>query len=149
MIAKTSALLNAATVVAVVGVSALVVACSSMSGVTSATGPCLDDSKACIDSRTATVASLVNDPSRAWVGQPVDKRMAASGIRLFAYQTVMDGLDCPKLLAGVREMQAARSALSGGASSGQTAERHNQIRALTADTEAQLAGKARKRGCKA
>jgi hypothetical protein len=153
MLKAASGLLNAATAVAAVVGSVLLgsclAACSTTGSIGANDGPCLDDSKACVARRTAMVEQLVGDSSRGWVGQTVDRRMAASGIRLFAYQGVMDGLDCPKLVAGVKELQAAKSALSAGPLSGQTAERHNQIRALTADTEATMTAKARKKGCKA
>lgn len=132
-----------------IGVALAMAACSSVSTIGASDGPCLDDGKDCVARRTAMVEQLVGDKSRAWIGQGTDRRMAASGVRLFAYQSVMDGLDCPKLAAGVKEMQSARSALSAGPMQGQTAERHNQIKALTADTEATLASRARKKGCKA
>jgi hypothetical protein len=146
---QASGLINAITVLLIVGGSAVLTACSTVSGVTTAVGPCLDDSKACVESRTAMVGKLTADPTRSWIGQSVDRRMAASGIRLFAYQNVADSLDCPKLQAGVREMQATRSTIGGTPLAGQTAERHNQIRALAVDMEGVLAAKARRKGCKA
>lgn len=137
-------LVPAALILAAAGMSA----CSGI-GPGSASGePCLDDSEACIKQRTAMVEAMVADPQRSWIGQPVSRATVASGIRMFAYQNVMDGLACPQLGAGMQELLAAKQSLTQGRVGGQSAERHNQVKALTDDVHAQMTQLAKKRSCK-
>lgn len=124
-------------------------ACTGVGPGASADDPCLDDSEACVKQRTALVEAMIADPQRNWIGQPVSRTTVASGIRLFAYQNVMESLSCPQLGAGVQEMRAALQSLSQGRLGGQSAERHNQVKALTEDVHARLQQMARQRGCKA
>jgi hypothetical protein len=124
-------------------------ACSTIGNETSVAGPCLDDSKACVETRTGMVAALVADQDRSWISKPADRAMAASGVRLFAYQTVKDGLNCQQLAAAIQDLSSSRNLLAAGRMGGQTAERHNQIKALTHDTEVDYVSTARRKSCKA
>lgn len=134
---------------ALVLASATLGACTGVGPSSSGGEPCLDDSSACVQQRTAMVDAMVADPQRSWIGQPVSRATVASGVRLFAYQNVMDSLACPQLAAGIQELQAAQQSLAQGRVGGQGAERHNQVKALTDDVHARLAQLAKKRGCKA
>jgi hypothetical protein len=107
------------------------------------------ESKACVETRTGIVAALVADQNRTWISKPADRAMAASGVRLFAYQTVKDGLNCQQLAAAIQDLSSSRNLLAAGRMNGQTAERHNQIKALTHDTEVEYVTAARRKSCKA
>ena len=110
--------------------------------------PCLDDSKACIDSRVATVNGMVTDPSKAWINATPTRGTYASGVRLFAWRSSKDRLTCEELAAGLREMAAAKMSLSQGPLPGTTAERNNQVKAMTDDAAAELARTAKAKQCK-
>lgn len=133
---------------AVAVASMSVAGCAGM-GPDMAGGPCLDDSKGCVEQRTAMVHGMAADKSHAWIGEPVSPATAASGVRLFAYQNVKDKLNCNELATGIKEMEDARGSLSGGPIGGQTMERHNQILALTEDVRGQLQTLSNKRCGKA
>ncbi len=110
--------------------------------------PCLDDSKACIDSRVATVNGMVTDPGKAWINQAPTRATYASGVRLFAWRSSKDRLTCEELAAGLREMAAAKASLSQGPIPGTTAERNNQVKAMTDDATAELAKTAKAKKCR-
>lgn len=102
-------------------------------------GPCLDDSKECVSQRTALVQLMSNDAAHQWIGQAVGRGTVASGVRLFAYQNVRDKLNCPELVSGVSELEAAKQVLAQGPAPGQTMLRHNEIKAMTTDVRNALA----------
>ena len=68
---------------------------------------CVDDSKACIDQRQATLRTLQSDKSRGWVRQPASVNSYATGVRLFAFKTEKARLTCDELAIGRREADGA------------------------------------------
>ena len=72
---------------------------------------CVDDSKACIDQRQASLKALQADKSRGWVKQPATVNSYATGVRLFAFKTEKARLNCDELGAGRREADSAPSVL--------------------------------------
>jgi hypothetical protein len=111
-------------------------------------GACLDDSQACIESRTASYNAMVADPSKAWINEQPTREVYASGVRQFAWRSSRDRLSCEELAAGLRDMAAAKASLSQGHLPGSSAERNNQVKALTDDVAAELSGAAKKKRCK-
>ena len=104
------------------GVAALFAGMSALSGCSGAVtqsegwGPvtnhgCLDDSKACIDQRQATLRSLQADKSRSWVRQPANVNAYATGVRLFAFKTEKARMTCDELGIGRREADGAPGVL--------------------------------------
>ena len=113
-----------------------------------ASGACLDDSKACIESRTAAYNSMVGDPTKAWMGEQPTREVYASGVRQFAWRTSKDKLSCEELAAGLRDLANAKASLSQGHIPGSSAERNNQVKALTDDVVADLSRTAKAKRCK-
>ncbi len=68
---------------------------------------CVDDSKACIDQRQASLRTLQGDKSRSWVRQPASLNSYATGVRLFAFKTEKTRLSCDELSVGRREAESA------------------------------------------
>ena len=109
------------------------------SGFTSADNdaPCLDDSQGCIDARSTAFNAMKSDGERKWIGKPVNARLHASGVRMFAYRAEKDKLSCAELTAGMNEMSAVRSSLS-GAVPGASKDRVVQAKMLADETHAEL-----------
>lgn len=129
---------------AIVAVGVVVAACAL--GVGGGEGePCLEDSPACVQLRVGMVNAMASDPQRSWIQEAPSRVTIASGIRLFAYAKTQATLSCDELAAGIREMEAAQRTLAQGKLPGQSAERHNQVKALTADTHASLSQTRRKK----
>jgi hypothetical protein len=126
------------TIFAVLAAGALLAGCAGLATETMS-GLCLGDSPDCVGQRTALVRSMSNDPNRGWITQSADRGTVASGIRLFAYQNVRDKLSCPELTSGISDLDAAKKMLADGPAAGQTMQRHNDIKAMTADVRAALA----------
>lgn len=99
--------------------------------------PCLDDSKSCIEARTTAFNAMKSDTGRKWIGKPVNARVHASGVRMFAYRVSKDKLSCTELTAGMNEMTAVRSALSGPVA-GASKDRIVQAKMLADETWAEL-----------
>ena len=72
---------------------------------------CVDDSKACIDQRQASLRALQADKSRAWIKQPASVNSYATGVRMFAFKTEKPRLTCDELSAGRREADNAPAVL--------------------------------------
>ncbi len=72
---------------------------------------CVDDSKHCIDERTAALRSIINDKDRKWVKEPATPAAYASGVRLFAFKHHKRSLTCDELALGRREADNANVAL--------------------------------------
>ena len=72
---------------------------------------CVDDSKACIDQRQASLKALQADKSRGWVKQPASVNSYATGVRLFAFKTEKARLSCDELGLGRREADSAPAVL--------------------------------------
>ena len=72
---------------------------------------CVDDSKACIDQRQASLRGLQSDRSHGWVRQPASLNSYATGVRLFAFKTEKTRLNCDELSIGRREAESAPSVL--------------------------------------
>jgi len=72
---------------------------------------CVDDSKACIDQRQASLRTLQADKSRAWIKQPASVNSYATGVRMFAFKTEKARLSCDELSAGRREADNAPAVL--------------------------------------
>ncbi len=121
----------------VLAVGACLSACAGLD-TQSASGPCLSDTPECVGQRTAMVKAMSTDPSRAWISQSTDRGLAASGVRLFAYQNVRDKLSCPELTSAVSDLEATKRLLAEGPAAGQTMLRHNDIKAMTDDVRAAL-----------
>jgi hypothetical protein len=77
---------------------------------------CVDDSKKCVEQRSAALRSILGDRERKWVKEPVTAEAYASGVRLFAFKTHKKALSCGELEIGRREAEAAPAALRGPAS---------------------------------
>lgn len=76
---------------------------------------CVDDSKHCIDERSAALKSIMADRERKWVKEPATPDAYASGVRLFAFKERKKELTCEELAIGRREAEAAPGALRGPA----------------------------------
>jgi hypothetical protein len=72
---------------------------------------CVDDSKACIDQRQASLRTLQSDRSRGWVRQPASVNSYATGVRMFAFKTEKTRLTCDELAVGRREAEGAPGVL--------------------------------------
>jgi hypothetical protein len=108
---------------AVCGVAVGLAACSSATVDTQARAPnfgCVDDSKACVDQRQATLKGLLADPKRTWVRDPASPGAYASGVRMFAFKMEKAKLTCDELGAGRREADGAPQALRGPSGQGLT-----------------------------
>jgi hypothetical protein len=81
---------------------------------------CVDDSKACIDQRQASLRALQNDKSRSWVRQPASATSYATGVRMFAFKTEKTRLTCDELGAGRREADGAPGILRSAQARGLT-----------------------------
>ncbi len=104
-----------------VAVAAMVTACSGTvieSETPVANHGCIDDSKQCIDQRQAALKGLLADKSRKWVREPATTGSYATGVRLFAFKTEKQRLNCDELAAGRREADAAPGALRGPSGQG-------------------------------
>ena len=91
-------------------------ACSSATVDTQARAPnfgCVDDSKACVDQRQATLKGLLADPKRTWVRDQASPGAYASGVRMFAFKLEKAKLNCDELGAGRREADGAPQVLRG------------------------------------
>ena len=75
---------------------------------------CVDDSAQCIGQRKAALQTLVADPSRKWVKDPVTPHAHATGVRLFAFKTKKKEMSCDELAAGKREADSAPGSLRAG-----------------------------------
>ena len=80
-------------------------------GLPQANHGCVDDSKACIDQRQASLRALQADKSRSWIKQAPSINSYATGVRMFAYKTEKAQLSCDELGAGRREADGAPSVL--------------------------------------
>jgi hypothetical protein len=109
------ALTSSAAVLLVVGIGA----CSGvdLASTTAARGglACVDDSKQCIEQRSAALRAIMGDRERKWVKEPATPEAYASGVRLFAYKERKKELTCEELAIGRREAEAAPVALRGWA----------------------------------
>jgi hypothetical protein len=76
---------------------------------------CVDDSKQCIERRSAALRSIMGDRERRWVKEPATPEAYASGVRLFAFKERKKELTCEELAIGRREAEAAPLALRGPA----------------------------------
>lgn len=74
---------------------------------------CVDDSPTCVSQRQTTLKSLVADPSRVWIKEPVNAAAYASGVRLFAFKSKKKELSCGELQHGRQEADAAPASLRG------------------------------------
>jgi hypothetical protein len=105
------ALTSPAAVLLVVGIGA----CSGvdLASNTAARGglACVDDSKQCIEQRSAALRAIMGDRERKWVKEPATPEAYASGVRLFAYKERKKELTCEELAIGRREAEAAPVAL--------------------------------------
>jgi hypothetical protein len=72
---------------------------------------CLDDSKACVDQRQASLKLLLADRSKAWVRHPATAEDYATGVRMFAFKTRKKELSCQDLAHGRSEADAAGPSL--------------------------------------
>jgi hypothetical protein len=75
---------------------------------------CVDDSRQCIEQRSAALTSIMADRERKWVKEPPTPEAYASGVRLFAFKERKKELSCEELAIGRREAEAAPVALRGG-----------------------------------
>ena len=76
---------------------------------------CVDDSKKCIEQRSAALRSMLRDRERKWVKEPATAEAYAAGVRLFAFKAHKKELSCEELEIGRREAEAAPVALRGPA----------------------------------
>jgi hypothetical protein len=76
---------------------------------------CVDDSKQCIEQRSAALKSIMGDGERKWVKEPATPEAYASGVRLFAFKERKKALTCEELAIGRREAEAAAVVLRGPA----------------------------------
>jgi hypothetical protein len=98
-------------------------ACTSATVDTTQRAPnfgCVDDSKACIDQRQATLKGLLADPKRSWVRDAASPGAYASGVRMFAFKMEKAKLTCDELGAGRREADGAPQVLRGPSGQGLT-----------------------------
>jgi hypothetical protein len=72
---------------------------------------CLDDSKACVDQRQASLKLLLADRSKAWVRHPATAEDYATGVRMFAFKSRKKDLSCQDLAHGRSEADAAAPSL--------------------------------------
>ena len=79
---------------------------------------CVDDSKACIDQRQASLRALQADKTRGWIKQAPSVNSYATGVRMFAFKTEKARLSCDELGAGRREANGAPSLLRSPQASG-------------------------------
>lgn len=132
--------------------TALILASCSFGGFASEgpppAGGCVDDSKECIDSRSAALRSMMADKDRRWVKEPATAHSYASGVRLFAYKGRKRDLTCQELAHGKREADAAPAALTGPAAAGLTPAQISRGTMLAAEVSKEL-GVELKRRCKA
>ncbi|MEZ5774561.1 MAG: hypothetical protein R3D33_07630 [Hyphomicrobiaceae bacterium] len=111
-------------------------------------GPCLDDSQACVASRVAMVDAAWSPIPPCLGRQPVSRETYQSGVRLFAWRSTMDRMSCDELGSGIREMALAKQSLSQGPLPGVSAERNNQVKALTDDTRTEIERTAKSKRCR-
>ena len=74
---------------------------------------CVDDSKHCIDQRSAALHAIMSDKQRTWVREQPSPAAYASGVRLFAFKTRKKELTCDELAVGRREADSAATTLRG------------------------------------
>jgi len=108
---------------------------------------CLDDSKACVDQRQASLKLLLADRGSAWMRHPATAEDYASGVRMFAYKSRKKELACPDLARGRSEADAAGPALM-VASSRLSPAQISRAKMFASEVSRELTAEARRR-CKA
>lgn len=98
---------------------------------------CLDDSGACVASRSAAFKELVDDKQHAWVNRPASRSLHASGVRMFAFKATKGQLTCAQLTAGINEASSVPGALA-GSMPGVSKDRITQAKALAEETRGEL-----------
>jgi len=97
---------------AVVSLTLVLAACSTSGPELGAKGlQCVDDSPACLNERSTTLAHIMGDKQRSWVRQAPPPTAYASGVRLFAYKQRKRELSCEELAIGRKEADAGPAAL--------------------------------------
>ncbi len=122
-----------------------VASCSGTTGADAAL-PCLDDSQPCVDARMAALGAMQSDSKRSWISKPVNARLHASGVRMFAYRTLKDRLSCAELTTGMNEMSSVRATLAGPVP-GVSKDRIVQAKMLADETHGELKKVHVKKGC--
>jgi len=109
---------------------------------------CVDDSKHCVEQRSAALKSIMEDRERKWVREPATPEAYASGVRLFAFKVRKKELTCNELAIGRREAEAAAGALRGPASARLTPAQVSRGVMLGAEVSRELMSELNRR-CKA
>jgi hypothetical protein len=78
------------------------------------------------------LSALINDPKRAWIGQPQTAAEYANGTRFFAYRALHRSPNCRELRAATRDLTLAADRLRTPASGVSTAQAANAISLSTA-----------------
>jgi hypothetical protein len=109
---------------------------------------CVDDSKQCIEQRSAALKSIMGDRERKWVREPATPEAYASGVRLFAFKERKRELTCDELAIGRREAEAAAGTLRGPGSARLTPAQVSRGVMLGTEVSRELTAE-QKRRCKA
>lgn len=135
---------------AAVAVAAGSVACSSsLDGDLPPAGlACVDDSKHCIEQRSAALHAIMSDKQRRWVRETPSPAAYASGVRLFAFKTRKRELSCDELAIGRREAESAETMLRGPGSNQLSPAQVSRGVMLGAEVSRELAAEMKRR-CKA
>lgn len=135
---------------AALGAAAGVAACSAgVDNQAPAVGlSCVDDSKHCIDQRSAALHSIMSDKQRTWVREAPSPAAYASGVRLFAFKTRKRELSCDELAIGRREADGAAMTLRGPGSHHLSPAQVSRGMMLGAEVSRELTAEMKRR-CKA
>jgi hypothetical protein len=85
----------------------------------------------------SALKSMVNDPTRGWVGQQLPAEEYTDGTRLFAYRALRKHLNCRELSLAVDEVRAVSKSLN-GPMAGITPAQASRTRALNTQVEGEL-----------
>jgi hypothetical protein len=125
------------------------VACSAAQSPEARVGlECVDDSKHCIDQRSATLHAIMSDKQRKWVREEPTPAAYASGVRLFAFKTRKGELTCEELAIGRREAESAATILRGPAAAQLTPAQVSRGLMLGGEVSRELAAEMKRR-CRA
>jgi len=79
---------------------------------------CVDDSKRCMDERSAALRLIMADKDKRWLKEPAGPAAHASGVRLFAMKQKKREMTCEELALAKREADRAPAELRGPGAAG-------------------------------
>ncbi len=106
---------------------------------------CVDDSVACVAQRQSALRSIMADRERRWVREPANADAYAGGVRLFAYKTKKQELNCGELASGRREADAGPGVLRGASGRHLTPAQISRGVMLATEVSRELQGEMRRR----